>query len=322
MRKTSVSVVSVIVPVYNSERWLRQCLDSIINQTWKNLEIICVNDGSEDNSGRILDEYAAADERVKVIHQPNSGVSKARNVGLGLAAGDFISFVDSDDWLAVDFYEKMMKEVNEQTEIVQGGVKFYGGDNRKVVSRSMTASEFTAIIGNMKKCYVCNKLWKRSFIIKNRLKFAEDVSYCEDVLFTVAAAFYAGQWKFTGYTGYFYRINPSSATKSSSGEENRRRNRFKVLEKSLSFGRQKNFSAEYKRMLEKFLIRQLVDNKDVTDRKRAEKLAGLFDYPELLSQKYRKSGWKQYLFYGFRWLAACCRLLSSMINYFKQKRII
>ena len=101
--------ISVIVPVYNVEPYLRKCLDSIINQTYRNLQIILVDDGSPDNCGAICDEYAAKDSRIEVIHQGNGGVSAARNAGLRLAVGDYIGWVDSDDWIEPDMYEYLLE---------------------------------------------------------------------------------------------------------------------------------------------------------------------------------------------------------------------
>ena len=95
--------ISVIVPVYNTEKFLRRCLDSLINQTFKDLEIICVNDGSADGSGDILKEYSG----IRVINQENRGLSGARNTGIQAARGRFIGFVDSDDWVDLDFFEKL-----------------------------------------------------------------------------------------------------------------------------------------------------------------------------------------------------------------------
>lgn len=97
--------VSVIIPVYNVEKYLIECLKSIVNQSYKNLEIILVDDGSPDNSGKICDEYATCDTRIKVIHKENGGVSCARNVGLDLASGEYICFVDPDDWLEYNALE-------------------------------------------------------------------------------------------------------------------------------------------------------------------------------------------------------------------------
>ena len=98
--------ISVIVPIYKVEKYLARCVDSIINQTYKNLEIILVDDGSPDGCGAMCDEYAKKDERIKVIHKENGGLSSARNAGLDIATGDYIAFVDSDDRLSSDAYEK------------------------------------------------------------------------------------------------------------------------------------------------------------------------------------------------------------------------
>ena len=97
-----VPKVSIIVPVYKVEKYLRKCIDSIINQTLKDIEIILVDDGSPDNCGKICDEYAAKDTRIKVIHKENGGLSSARNAGMEVAEGEYIGFVDSDDWIESD----------------------------------------------------------------------------------------------------------------------------------------------------------------------------------------------------------------------------
>jgi len=106
--------ISVIVPVYKVEPYLRKCLDSIVGQTYSNLEIILVDDGSPDNCGAICDEYAAKDDRVIVLHQENAGVSAARNAGLNVSTGDYISFVDSDDWIEPDMYEYLLDAMTVQ----------------------------------------------------------------------------------------------------------------------------------------------------------------------------------------------------------------
>ena len=100
-------LITVIVPVYNVEKYLRRCLDSIIGQTYQNLEILCIDDGSIDNSGVICEQYAARDARIKVIHQENQGLSTARNRGLDAAEGEYIAFVDSDDYILEDMFERL-----------------------------------------------------------------------------------------------------------------------------------------------------------------------------------------------------------------------
>ena len=107
--KLEIPLISVIIPVYNTEKYLRTCLDSIVNQTHSNLQIILIDDGSTDNSGLICDEYAQKDSRIICVHQQNGGVSKARNEGLKIATGDYIHFPDSDDYLDLDTYEYLLK---------------------------------------------------------------------------------------------------------------------------------------------------------------------------------------------------------------------
>lgn len=106
-------LISIVVPAYKVEKYLYKCIDSLINQTYKNIEIILVDDGSPDNTGKICDEYAEKDERIKVIHRKNGGVSAARNDGLSIATGDYYAFVDSDDFVAPEYCEKMLSKLKE-----------------------------------------------------------------------------------------------------------------------------------------------------------------------------------------------------------------
>ena len=102
--------ISVIVPVYNAEKYLHRCIDSILAQTFSDFELLLIDDGSKDNSGRICDEYAAKDSRIRVFHKKNGGVSSARNMGLDNAKGDWITFVDSDDWVKQDYLYSMISQ--------------------------------------------------------------------------------------------------------------------------------------------------------------------------------------------------------------------
>ena len=113
-------LISIIVPVYNVEKYLSKCIDSIINQTYKNIEIILIDDGSTDSSGAICDKYALVDSRIHVLHIENSGVSNARNVGLNHATGDYIGFVDSDDYIEPNMYELLLEElIADDVDVVQ-----------------------------------------------------------------------------------------------------------------------------------------------------------------------------------------------------------
>lgn len=110
--------ISVIIPVYNVEKYLKRCLDSVVNQTYKNLEIILIDDGCTDGSGNICDEYAAKDKRIIVIHKENGGLSNARNKGLDICTGEYISFIDSDDWIEKDFYEYVFNNVKNSDLLI------------------------------------------------------------------------------------------------------------------------------------------------------------------------------------------------------------
>ena len=117
--------ISVIVPVYNAEKTLRRCVDSILAQTFEDFELILINDGSKDQSGDICDEYAAKDSRVKTIHKTNGGVSSARNAGLNIARGEYVSFADSDDFVSSEWLFKFIDNIGEHDLCFQGIISIY-----------------------------------------------------------------------------------------------------------------------------------------------------------------------------------------------------
>ena len=111
-------LISIIIPVYNVEQYLHRCVDSVLNQTYKNLEIILVNDGSPDNCPFICDEYAKKDKRIIVVHKENGGLSSARNAGLEIVQGEYISFIDSDDWIHENYNEILYKNLHEKLKLI------------------------------------------------------------------------------------------------------------------------------------------------------------------------------------------------------------
>lgn len=118
--EVKMKTISVVIPVYNVEKYLSECLDSVINQTYKNLQIILVDDGSTDSSGKICDEYAEKDARITVVHQSNAGAGAAKNTGLDLVKGEYFSIIDSDDYIELDMYEKMVNSLEKyNADIVQ-----------------------------------------------------------------------------------------------------------------------------------------------------------------------------------------------------------
>ena len=172
---------SIIIPVYNVEKYLPKCLDSIVNQTYKNIEIICINDGSTDNSLKILEEYAQKDERIKIINQENQGVSVARNVGIDNATGDYILFVDSDDWIDRDTCKILKIELeNEYYDLIIF--------NHSVVTKKSTRP--TKYIGGNKFAFWA-ACYKTSIIKNNNIKFPKNIKISEDHFFKYNFLYYA-----------------------------------------------------------------------------------------------------------------------------------
>lgn len=167
-RNVENPIISVIVPIYKVEPYLRKCLNSIVGQTYRNLEIILVDDGSPDGCPVICDEYAARDKRIKVIHQANGGVSAARNAGLAEATGDWVGWVDSDDWIEPDMYEYMLKNalkygadiaVCGRVERYPERSRFWVWEDTQVLDREQALEKLleNKLMGN----YLCDKLWRR-----------------------------------------------------------------------------------------------------------------------------------------------------------------
>lgn len=161
-------VVSIIVPVYKVEPYLCRCLDSIVGQTYRDLEIILVDDGSPDNCGAICDEYAARDKRLRVIHKENGGVASARNAGLDIATGDYIGWVDSDDWVEPDMFQTMLTaaETHKADIVICGRIESYpdhsisvGWRKTEVLDQKQAMAQM--VEDDVVKSYLWDKLWQR-----------------------------------------------------------------------------------------------------------------------------------------------------------------
>ena len=133
LRKIMHRKISVIIPVYKVEKYLKRCVESVVNQTYKNIEIILVNDGSPDKCGEICDKYARIDSRIKVIHKENGGLSSARNAGLDIASGDYIMFVDSDDWISEVSLEKLYDYIEADYDIINFKFSFVKENSKELI---------------------------------------------------------------------------------------------------------------------------------------------------------------------------------------------
>lgn len=202
--------VSVIVPIYNVEKYIGKCILSIIEQTYKNIEIILVDDGSLDDSGNIADEYATRDNRIKVIHKANAGVSAARNSGLDAATGDFVCFSDGDDYVMPNYVEHLLKLCLAYNVDVAYTVDMYTTFHNGHIANSqvkvITPEDATENI----LCYkvpigVYSKLFNREFLVKNNIRFLEDVYIGEGFNFNTACFQRANKVVMSNERIYFYR---------------------------------------------------------------------------------------------------------------------
>ena len=210
---------SIIIPVYNVEAYLRDCLDSVLAQTYADWEAICINDGSTDGSLDILQDYSLKEPRMHIFNQSNKGLSAARNAGIRAAKGDYIFLLDSDDWIVPDALERLSKRINGQDLICFTGQKYNEQDQTYMPSDVLTPAIYsngmTYYYANALKSYafpfVCAvlRLYRRAFLQAQNLSFKEGI-YHEDNLFTPIACYYARKVTVIPDSLYVYRIRANS----------------------------------------------------------------------------------------------------------------
>lgn len=207
-------MISVIIPVYNTEKYLRKCIDSVKNQTYKDLEILLIDDGSTDSSALICDEYAEKDERIQVWHRKNRGVSDSRNYGLSKSHGEWISFIDSDDWIDLDMY-RILISLAERTESSTVCCGAYQGDNRETTKRNIWRQfEGNEIIYKDKEALAevirqSGTLWNKLLNgdCARKILFRTDIRYAEDTLYLAEYLEKNQTVAVTKKCLYYYRIN-------------------------------------------------------------------------------------------------------------------
>ena len=212
---------SIIIPIYNVERYLRECLDSVLNQTFPDWEAICLNDGSTDNSGVILDEYAARDPRFKVVNQPNGGLSSARNTGLKAAQGEYVLFLDSDDWLEAYALDILADRSNGEDLLCFSGRRYFEREENYNPADKLPERHYSSgmdyyndnALKSRDFAFVCVVLraYKRSYLEENGLRFREGIFH-EDNLFTPLACYYARKVTTINECLYNYRVRGESIT--------------------------------------------------------------------------------------------------------------
>ncbi len=183
---TTANLITIIIPIYNTEEYLTDCIESAIRQTYSNLEILLIDDGSTDNSGKICDEYAAKDTRIKVIHKQNGGLSDARNVGINAAKGEFIFHLDGDDSLPLDAIEILIaKQKSGDHDLVFGDLTRIGEDDNLIINRDYDCEKYTLlykIIGNLAfPHFVTGSLIRRELYIKHKIRAQKGIDIGEDL---------------------------------------------------------------------------------------------------------------------------------------------
>lgn len=217
-------MISIIVPVYKAENYLRRCIDSVLAQTYQNWELLLIDDGSPDNSGAICDEYATKDSRINAFHKQNGGVSSARNFGLEKVHGEWVTFVDADDWLLQDCFEKAINTCAEADVIVQGyreiKMQNINVGGKEILPLSVEGIYTgTQLASALALDYVPHfqspwaKLIKRDLIINNNLRFDNKMFLGEDTRFNFDCLAHAQKIAFTHYAGYCYNLCEDSSSK-------------------------------------------------------------------------------------------------------------
>lgn len=207
-------MVSIIVPVYNAEKFLELCITSIINQSYNDIELILIDDGSTDNSGKICDEYALKDERITVFHCRNNGVSAARNIGLDNAKGKYIIFIDSDDYVEKNYVEELVKAIeSDKNELAIVGIKEIYNDKIKI---RKSRGDYTGSLKNDYYgmidflCLIGGKIYLKEIIDLNNIRFVNKIKYAEDELFNLIYYQKVKQYVFINLPLYVYRRRQES----------------------------------------------------------------------------------------------------------------
>ena len=212
--------LSIIIPIYNVEKYLRQCIDSVLHSTFSDYELLLVDDGCTDGSGQICDEFAGKDGRIRVFHQENGGVSRARNVGIDNVKAPWITFIDADDWISESFLDNLYKAVEEHPDVdfVQAGFTNYSSHGIGEVEQS-----YSPYYGSDMN-FLCpiyrgrpySKLLKQSIL--QDVRFDERIKSAEDLIFTTDYLIHIGNYALLGEVGYYYRCdNENSIMHSGKG---------------------------------------------------------------------------------------------------------
>lgn len=212
-------LISIIIPVYRAELFLEKCVESLLAQTYQHIEIILVEDGSPDNCGELCDAFATKDSRIRVIHQANAGPSTARNRGIAAATGEFICFVDADDYADKGYISYFTDALGEEVDMVFQGMNSIheGGVSPKIPQEKLyKPTELSEAIADINHYgmfgFVWNKLFRKSVITSHRLQFRQDISLSEDRIFALEYLLHARHMQVVAKAAYYYKPNENGLT--------------------------------------------------------------------------------------------------------------
>ena len=210
--------ITIVIPVYNTSKYLSKCLDSVINQSYSNIEIVLVNDGSKDNSGDICDLYSSKDKRIKVIHKENGGVSSARNSGIDNARGKYVTFIDSDDLVHPDYIKTLVNNLDDSLsvchiEYFKNDVSFTNNEKEEIIE--LNKDEFIELCRMSLLNTPCCKLFNLDILKKNKVYFDNKLSLGEDLLFNLEYLNYINKITVTSKKLYYYRKDDNNTLSSS-----------------------------------------------------------------------------------------------------------
>lgn len=215
--------ISVIIPCYNADKYLKDCICSLQAQTFRDFEAIFIDDGSTDRTADILKKSCSEDTRFRIVTQMNGGVSVARNTGLKCAKGDWVFFLDADDELSEDCLEKLFSSASEDSDLVIGMHAVFGDRNKEIIypegfwwkmkgKKRRDHAARRLIEGDSVLNIMCNKLHRRSFLIREGIRLEEELKVAEDALFNLQVVLTARAFAFLPTVTYYYRSHPTSAT--------------------------------------------------------------------------------------------------------------
>ena len=268
-------MISIIIPAFNVERYIKRCVESVLNQTLKDIEIIIIDDGSTDKTSEICKELEKKNKNIKYKLIKNSGCSAARNIGLSLSTGEYVAFLDSDDWIESKMYEELYRKAkNENSDIVICGLKKINENGEKIV-------EVEVPMGLSKDDYLdckaewfsspCNKIYSKEMLIKNSLDFLLNIYTGEDMFFNFKAFFFAKKISAVDTPYYNYYMNQYSV----SNNYKNRTDIYIVLEKLIDFYKMNGcYEKNFKKIQECFLYHGIIYPFDVLQKIKENKVDG------------------------------------------------